>query len=149
MINIIIYAIIINNKVVYQERVIHMSIIKHKHINRVTKTKVNKRRVKKTTLNKKIKLGNKNLSEIISKRNIFIEVLLIFFFIIIGIRLFKLQIIDYNTYLDKLTIATEKTVEGDSAPRGRIYDRNYNLLVDNEAIKTIYYKKQSGITTDK
>ena len=126
-----------------------MSIIKHKHINRVTKTKVNKRRVKKTTLNKKIKLGNKNLSEIISKRNIFIEVLLIFFFIIIGIRLFKLQIIDYNTYLDKLTIATEKTVEGDSAPRGRIYDRNYNLLVDNEAIKTIYYKKQSGITTDK
>ena len=26
-----------------------------------------------------------------------------------------------------------------------IYDRNYNLLVDNEAVKTIYYKKKSGV----
>ena len=67
-------------------------------------------------------------------------------FLVIGIRLFNLQIIKYNDYQDKLSIATEKTVEGSSAPRGRIYDRNYNLLVDNQAIKTIYYKKQSGIT---
>ena len=43
-------------------------------------------------------------------------------------------------------MATEKTVESTSAPRGRIYDRNYNLLVDNEGVKTIYYKKQNGIT---
>ena len=27
------------------------------------------------------------------------------------------------------------------------YDRNYKLLVDNEAIKTIYYKKEPGIKT--
>lgn len=44
-------------------------------------------------------------------------------------------------------MATEKTIESTSAPRGRIYDRNHKLLVDNEGIKTIYYKKQNGITT--
>ena len=124
-----------------------MSIIKHRHINRSTKNKVVKKKIKTKPLNKKIKIGNKNLSDIISKRYLFIEIVLIILFIIIGIRLFKLQILDYDTYLEKLSIATEKTVEGSSAPRGRIYDRNYNLLVDNEAVKTIYYKKQSGITT--
>ena len=48
---------------------------------------------------------------------------------------------------DKLAMATETTIERTSAPRGRIYDRNHKLLVDNEGIKTIYYKKQNGITT--
>ncbi|MGN1358506.1 MAG: penicillin-binding transpeptidase domain-containing protein, partial [Bacilli bacterium] len=124
-----------------------MSIIKHRHINRSTKNKVVKKKTKTKPINKKIKIGNKNLSDIISKRYLFIEIVLIVLFVIIGIRLFKLQILDYDTYLEKLSIATEKTVEGSSAPRGRIYDRNYHLLVDNEAVKTIYYKKQSGITT--
>ena len=45
-------------------------------------------------------------------------------------------------------MSTEKTIESSSAPRGRIYDRNYNLLVDNEAIKTIYYKKQKNIKAE-
>lgn len=72
--------------------------------------------------------------------------MLVLIFVIIGGRLFKLQIVDYDDYLDKLSVATEKTVEGTSAPRGRIYDRNYNLLVDNQAKKTIYYKKESKVT---
>jgi len=125
-----------------------MSIFKHKHLNPSTKTRVSKKKTKSISLNKKIKTGHKNLSEIITKRYLFITIILVLLFSIITIRLFKLQIIDYEDYQNKLTVATEKTVEGASAPRGRIYDRNYNLLVDNEAIKTIYYKKQSGITTE-
>lgn len=125
-----------------------MSIFKHKHLNPSTKTRVSKKKAKSISLNKKIKTGHKNLSEIITKRYLFITIILVLLFSIIAIRLFKLQIIDYEDYQNKLTVATEKTVEGASAPRGRIYDRNYNLLVDNEAIKTIYYKKQSGITTE-
>ena len=68
-------------------------------------------------------------------------------FVGIGVRLFQLQILMNEEYSDDLVSATEKIVTGDSVPRGRIYDRNYKLLVDNEAVKTIYYKKQSGITT--
>jgi penicillin-binding protein 3 len=37
-------------------------------------------------------------------------------------------------------------VEGESAPRGRIYDRNHNLLVDNVGEKVIFYKKQKSMT---
>jgi len=124
-----------------------MSIIRHRHINRTTKSKIIKKKNKSVSLNKKNKLGNKDLSLLITKRYHFLIVLIIILFLIISIRLFKLQIIDYEDYQSKLTVATEKTVEGTSAPRGRIYDRNYNLLVDNEAVKTIYYKKQTGITT--
>ena len=124
-----------------------MSIIKHKHINRTTKKKIVKPKTKDLkTLNKVIKLGNRNLDDIINKRYILISTFLIAFFLIITIRLFKLQILDHDKYYDKLAIATEKTIEGESAPRGRIYDRNYRLLVDNKATKTIYYKKENGVT---
>lgn len=124
-----------------------MSIIKHKHINRTSPKKISKPKTKiYKPINKTIKLGNKNLSDIIQKRYILITIFLIIFFIIIIGRLFKLQIIDYDTYSSSLAIATEKKVEGPSSPRGRIYDRNYNLLVDNQAKKTIYYKKEEGVT---
>ena len=122
-----------------------MSIIRHKYINRSTKTKISKKKIKVKPLNKKNKIANKDLDNIIEKRYLFISIFLILFFLIITIRLFKLQILDNNKY--KLAIAVEKKVEGTSAPRGRIYDRNYNLLVDNRAIKTIYYKKEPKVTS--
>lgn len=125
-----------------------MSIIKHKHINRTTKRKITKHKTKDLkTLNKVVKLGNRNLDDIINKRYLLISIFLIAFFLIITARLFKLQILDNDKYYDKLAVATEKIIEGESAPRGRIYDRNYRLLVDNKATKTIYYKKENGITS--
>lgn len=124
-----------------------MSIFRHRHINNVKKKKVSKKKVNIKPINKKSRNGNKNLTDIIDKRYLFISIILVILFGIIIARLFKLQIVDYEDYQDKLTVATEKTVEGGSAPRGRIYDRNYNLLVDNQAKKTIYYKKESGVTT--
>ena len=54
---------------------------------------------------------------------------------------------DNDKYLNALVEVVEKPILGESAPRGRIYDRNHNLLVDNKAIKTIYYKKEKGVTT--
>ena len=127
-----------------------MSLIKHKYINGHSKTsKISQKKVKLKPLNKTIKFGNKNLDEIIEKRYLFISVILILLFLIISVRLFKLQILDNKKYKDSLAIAVEKRVEGTSAPRGRIYDRNYKLIVDNKAVKTIYYKKESGITSAK
>ena len=117
---------------------------------------------KKTTKGKKVykksnskplsnmpKQGNniKYLPDIIEKRYLFIMVITILVFIAIGLRLFQLQVLENNKYEEKLVESTEKIIEGSSSPRGRIYDRNYNLLVDNKAVKTIYYKKEDGITT--
>lgn len=144
-----------------------MSIIKHRHINHVSKYKIPKINYKNTSfkinksnnkikinkkknntygINKMIKYSTRDINDIIDKRYIFISVFIILSFLVIGIRLFKLQILDYNEYKSVLAVATEKTVEGSSSPRGRIYDRNYKLLVDNQAKKTIYYKKEIGVT---
>ena len=125
-----------------------MSIIRHKYINGNNKSsKISKKKIKVKPINKKSKFITKDLDNIIEKRYLFISIVLILLFLIITIRLFKLQILDYDKYKDSLSIAVEKKVEGSSAPRGRIYDRNYKLLVDNKAIKTIYYKKEPKVTS--
>ncbi len=89
----------------------------------------------------------KYLPDIIEKRYVFLLVVIVLVFSAITARLVQLQVVETEDYNEKLVSATEKIVEGESTPRGRIYDRNYKLLVDNEAIKTIYYKKVSGVTT--
>ena len=43
-------------------------------------------------------------------------------------------------YLNNLSI---KKVYGPSMPRGRILDRNYNVIVDNVGTNLIIYKKDS------
>lgn len=112
--------------------------------------KKNSLEVKKSTkpINKKKKSNNKYLKEIMEKRFNIITFIVVILFIIISGRLFYIQVLKTDDYSEKLAYSTEKTIESTSAPRGRIYDRNYNLLVDNEGVKTIYYKKQNGIKTE-
>ena len=112
------------------------------------KKKKNMFEVKKSSrpINKKKKTNDKKLFEIMEKRfNIIIGIICVLFLIITS-RVFYLQILKNAEYTEKLSYSTEKKIESTSSPRGRIYDRNYNLLVDNEAVKTIYYKKKSGVT---
>lgn len=80
------------------------------------------------------------------------NILLIFIilvFIVLIIKLFYVQIIKFDEYKQKLETLTNNVVEGSTAPRGRIYDRNGKLIVDNKPNKVIYYKKKSSITTTK
>ena len=91
--------------------------------------------------------SNRYLSDIIEKRYLFMIFVIILVFTLIGARLVQLQVLDSDKYTSDLVASTVKIVEGESAPRGRIYDRNHKLLVDNKAVKTIYYKKQDGVTT--
>ena len=67
------------------------------------------------------------------------------FLIIIG-RLFSLQIIEREYYLEKLSTKNNRIVYETSSLRGRIYDRNNNLLVDNKLILTIIYKDEEGLS---
>ena len=91
--------------------------------------------------------SNRYLPDIIEKRYILVIVVIVVCFCIIGGRLFQLQVLETEEYSEQLVAATVKYVDGESSPRGRIYDRNYNLLVDNQAVKTIYYKKEDNVTT--
>ena len=110
-----------------------------KYINKKTKNK----KVKKKTPHKNINAGktlrSRDLNEVIEKRYNFVIIIIIILFVGIICRLFYLQVFEKDTYKEKLVSATERTVTSSSAPRGRIYDRNYNILVDNKAVKTIYY----------
>jgi len=84
------------------------------------------------------------LNKVIKKRfNILIIFILILMFIL-SFGLFFVQIIKNDYYNEKVLEASTIITYGDSSPRGRIYDRNGKLIVDNEAVKVIYYKKQSG-----
>ena len=78
-----------------------MSIIKHRYINKPTKYKLPKNKTKSNgrPINKMIKYSNRNLNDIISKRYLFISICLVLFFIIIIIRLFNLQVNNYDKYL--------------------------------------------------
>ena len=71
---------------------------------------------------------------------------LVFSFIIITYELTNIQIINNEKYKNELENLTINTIKSTSTPRGRIYDRNYNLLVDNVGVKTIYYKRKKGTT---
>ena len=78
------------------------------------------------------------------------KVLIVLIFVFLGVisgYLFYVQIIRNSYFDEKVKLATIKIVDGDSAPRGRIYDRNGRLIVDNIAVKTITYKK-NGLSTD-
>lgn len=68
------------------------------------------------------------------------------FFVIIVFRIVYVSINFSNYYEMLLDRATSNIVYGDSVPRGRIYDRNMKLLVDNVSIKSIYYKKEKDVS---
>ena len=97
-------------------------------------------------LNKKRKTFN---YDIITNRRLLVLIFVVgFVFLIIGFRLYKVMIIDNNKYDDILGDLTYTKVLGSSAPRGRILDRNYNVIVDNKAINSIVYKKDKNTSTE-
>lgn len=79
--------------------------------------------------------------EIENKRFSIVGAIVIFSFFIIILSLFKLIVIEGETYQEKLKKLTSSIVYGESSPRGRIYDRNHKLLVDNQSVPVILYKK--------
>lgn len=89
---------------------------------------------------------NKEYNKTIKNRLNFISSLVIVLFCIILVQLCKLIIIDGSIYKEKLKDISTTILLGESSPRGRIYDRNHVLLVDNKSVPVIVYKKQNKVT---
>lgn len=87
-----------------------------------------------------------NIEEIIEKRYKILVIIIMMIMALLLCTLFYVQIIRNKYYDEKLNSLTINIIEGESSPRGRIYDRNGNIIVDNTSIKTIYYKKPNNIT---
>lgn len=92
-----------------------------------------------------MKKENRNIDRVIRGRVLFIYFAFTFLFLVIGCFVSNTMILKRDYYLNRLS---NKTIVSStySAPRGRIYDRNHKLLVDNKAVKTIYYKKEKNTT---
>lgn len=90
---------------------------------------------------------NKNPEVITKNRLIFLILFIIVCFVIIALRIGYLQLFNVKASLAELNKLSTKKVYGTSMPRGRIYDRNYNVIVDNEGINLISYKKEAGMKT--
>lgn len=76
-----------------------------------------------------------------NKRIKIFEIIIIVLMSILIIYLFYIQVIKRRYYLIKLKELVNIKIEGSTAPRGKIYDRNGKLLVDNKMIRTLYYYK--------
>ena len=72
-------------------------------------------------------------------------IIIMIFSILLG-RVIYLNIYNKDNYVKKLENKTINYVEGASAPRGRIIDRNGKILVDNTGIKTVFYTKLKDIS---
>lgn len=100
--------------------------------------------MKKNTKKKKF-----NYDKIINQRLIVFLGGIILLFVIIFIELYKVMIIDNNKYKENIKELANTKIEGTSSPRGRIYDRNYNIIVDNKAVKSIVFKKSKGYSNER
>ena len=92
-------------------------------------------------INKKNYNYLKRKEEMIEKRFNILIILIIMLMIVLFVKLFYIQIIKKDYYKEKLKEITDIKIEGTTAPRGRIYDRNGKLIVDNKPVKIIYYEK--------
>ena len=71
---------------------------------------------------------------------------IIIIFLIIIIRIININIFNKDKYLELLNKKVNNYVYSSSAPRGRILDRNMNVLVDNIGVKTLFYQKLNNTT---
>lgn len=93
---------------------------------------------------KKIKIKN-NFKKNINKRLNILKYIIFISFIIILFQIFNITIIK-NSYYSKLLIEkTNNIYSFSTVPRGRIYDRNYNIIVDNISIPVLYYLKPNKV----
>lgn len=89
-------------------------------------------------------INNNNNGGYMNSRLKIISYILILMFLIILISLFDIMIIRHKEYKSAFDSIVASEIQGSTALRGRIYDRNNKLLVDNTGIKSIYYKRELG-----
>ncbi len=86
----------------------------------------------------------KSHDNIIKMRMLFISIFTFIIFLFIIFKVSYLQVFNNKASIKNLNNLSTKKVYGLSMPRGRIYDRNYNVIVDNIGVKTITYKKEAN-----
>ena len=102
-----------------------------------------KQKVNKKNINRRERKYTVNGSTY-KKRFFFLGSVLVVLFLVITLRLYEVMLREQSKYQEELTTLATQVVEGPSSPRGRILDRNGKVIVDNKAVKTIYYNKDKS-----
>ncbi|MDR4889565.1 penicillin-binding protein 2 [Fredinandcohnia sp. QZ13] len=89
-------------------------------------------------------MKNKNKFQIPIRLNVLFFLVFILFSVLI-LQLFFVQIISGEEFENELKRPNQETIKLPT-PRGIIYDRNFNVLVDNEPVKAITYTPALGTT---
>ena len=76
-----------------------------------------------------------------------LSIIIIVLFTFITYKLAYIQLINKQKYTDYVYQSSHNFWYGQSTPRGKIYDRNNNIIVDNEAVRTITYLKSPKSNT--
>lgn len=92
-----------------------------------------------------MKNNKSDIDNILKQRITIITIIFIVCFFVIMLRLGYLQTFNYKASVKNLENLSTKKVYSASMPRGRIFDRNYRVIVDNIGVKSIVYKRDSGI----
>jgi len=88
--------------------------------------------VKRKTKKYRQSLKRINYDLIVQHRFIVFTVITILLFLILSFKLSNVMINEKEKYIASLDKLTYSTVEGESSPRGRILDRNHNIIVDKK-----------------
>ena len=84
-------------------------------------------------------MKRKNKYILIDKRINYFQKIILVTFISLFLYFTNFIITNYNYYDEKLSSISNSIYNLKDAPRGRIYDRNYKLLVDNKINPSIFY----------
>jgi penicillin-binding protein 2 len=93
--------------------------------------------------------NKRNLKQTIKKRYFILNVIVLVSMTILTSNLLYIQIFKHNYYEEKLKYLATNIVYGETLPRGKIYDTLGRVIVDNEDVNVIEYRKLRGITTKK
>ncbi|WLR49849.1 penicillin-binding protein 2 [Bacillus tianshenii] len=88
----------------------------------------------------------KNKSHIPFRLNILFFIVFMIFSSII-LRLGVVQIVEGETYKNEIE-RTENVIVNTPVPRGKMYDRNNQVIVDNEPLNTITYTRMKGTSVE-
>lgn len=109
-------------------------------INPFRKQDINRRRRSSNIFSKK-----EDTAKVINKRLRIVTLVVCLLFLVIGLRLAQLQLIDNEEYALKLEAFTAKK-QTFSSPRGNIYDANNVVLAESKKSLSIYYYPKEGIS---
>jgi cell division protein FtsI/penicillin-binding protein 2 len=91
----------------------------------------------------------RDLTKIINRRLTFVNVLIFIVFVILFLTVYNVFVQQEDYYVELLNSKNIVYAEELSAAPGRIYDRNYNIIVDNEPVPSLVYERESGVNTEK